>query len=136
MAQGFRHHSLSLCVWLWFNLGSSIASKIKSALFFCQLRHMGVKLIRIDPLEPNIWLYCLYCGVLAAVFNPKVWSARELLASSILSSNMGALCPAHPPTHLDEAHSIISIVNKPYRQPSSVSTFITDVSVLLLLLFI
>ena len=62
----------------WFNLGSSIASKIKFALSFANCDILGVKIMRIDPLEPNIWLYCVYYDVLADVFNPKVWSAREL----------------------------------------------------------
>ena len=49
---------------------------VKSSLLFlfanCDI--LGVKIIRIDPLEPNIWLYCVYHDVSAAVFKPKVWS--------------------------------------------------------------
>ena len=46
----------------------SIASKIKFALFFANCDILRVKIIRIDSLEPNIWLYCVYYAVLAAVF--------------------------------------------------------------------
>ena len=67
-----------------FNLGSSIASKIKFALLFANCDILGIKIVRIDPLEPSIWLYCVYYDVLAAVFNPNVCPARELQSSSIL----------------------------------------------------
>ena len=60
-----------------FNLGSSIASKIDSALFFANFDILGVKIIRIDPLEPNIWLYYVYYDVLQPFFNPKVWSVAN-----------------------------------------------------------
>ena len=51
-----------------FNLGSSIASKIKSALFFANCDILGVKIIRIDPLELNLWLYYVYYAVLQLLF--------------------------------------------------------------------
>ena len=54
---------------------------IKSTPFFSNCDILGVKIIRIDPLEPNIWLYCVYYAVLQ-LFNAEVWSARELNNSS------------------------------------------------------
>ena len=62
---------------VWFNLGSSIASEIKSAPFFANCDILLVKIIGIDPLEPNIWLYYVYYDVLQLFFNPKVWSLAD-----------------------------------------------------------
>ena len=51
-----------------FILGSPIASDILSARFLSNCDILGVKVIRIDPLEPNIWLSYVPYAVLAAVF--------------------------------------------------------------------
>ena len=66
-----------------FILGSFIASNIHAALFLSNCDILGVKIIRIDPLEPNIWLYYVYYDVLQLFFNPKVWS----LANSDLTES-------------------------------------------------
>ena len=58
----------SSCVNRGFNLGPPIASEIKSALLFANCDTLGVKIIRIDPLEPNIWLHYVYCAVLQLFF--------------------------------------------------------------------
>jgi hypothetical protein len=50
-----------------FILGSFIASNIHAALFLSNCDILGVKIIRIDPLEPNIWLSYVSYAVLAAV---------------------------------------------------------------------
>ena len=68
----FEHLSL-----IWFNLGSSIASKIKFALFFANCDILGVKIIRIDPLEPNIWLTYMYYAVLELFCNPTSFLRRS-----------------------------------------------------------
>ena len=47
-----------------FNLGSFIASNIHVALLFANCDILGVKIIRTDPLDPNIKLYCVYYAVL------------------------------------------------------------------------
>ena len=39
-----------------FSVGSSIASNVHAALFFYNCNILGVKIIRIDPLELNLWL--------------------------------------------------------------------------------
>ena len=51
----------------WFILGSFIASNIHAALFFANCDILGVKIIRIDPLEPNIWL-CHVCYAVLQLF--------------------------------------------------------------------
>ena len=43
-----------------FNLGSCIASNTHAAPSFDNCDISGVKIIRIDPLEPDIWLYYVY----------------------------------------------------------------------------
>ena len=54
-----------------FILGSFIASNIQAALFFVNCDILGVKIIRIDPLEPNNYLVVLrVLRRLAAVFGP------------------------------------------------------------------
>ena len=52
----------------WFILGSFIASNIHAALFFVNCDILGVKTIRIDPLEPNIWLSYVSYAVLQLLF--------------------------------------------------------------------
>ena len=52
----------------WFILGSSIASDILCARFFVNCDILGVKFIRIDPLEPNIWLSFVSYAVLQLFF--------------------------------------------------------------------
>ena len=58
---------------------------VKSTLlfFFANCDILGVKIIGIDPLEPNTWLYCVYYAVLQLFFKPKVWS----LANSSLTES-------------------------------------------------
>ena len=51
-----------------FILGSFIASNVHAALFLSNCDILGVKIIRIDPLEPNIWLYYVYYAVLQLFF--------------------------------------------------------------------
>jgi len=51
-----------------FILGSFIASNIHAALLLSNCDILGVKIIRIDPLEPNIWLYYVYYAVLQLFF--------------------------------------------------------------------
>ena len=43
---------------------------VKSSLlfFFSNCDILGVKIIRIDPLEPNLWLYYVYYAVLQLFF--------------------------------------------------------------------
>ena len=53
---------------VWFILGSSIASDILCARFFVNCDILGVKFIRIDPLEPNIWLSFVSYAVLQLFF--------------------------------------------------------------------
>ena len=53
---------------LWFILGSFIASNIHAALFLSNCDILGVKIIRIDPLELNLWLYYVYYAVLQLLF--------------------------------------------------------------------
>jgi hypothetical protein len=52
----------------WFILGSFIASNVHAALFFANCDILGVKIIRIDPLEPNIWLSYVSYAVLQLFF--------------------------------------------------------------------
>ena len=66
-----------------FILGSFIASNIQAALFFVNCDILGVKIIRIDPLEPNTWLsYVSYAVLQLLLYLPKVFYSR-LEASSI-----------------------------------------------------
>ena len=51
----------------WFILGSFIASNIHAALCFANCDILGVKIIRMDPLESNIWLSYVSYAVWAAV---------------------------------------------------------------------
>ena len=51
-----------------FILGSSIASDILSARFLFNCDILGVKVIRIDPLEPNTWLSYVSYAVLQLFF--------------------------------------------------------------------
>ena len=61
----------------WFILGSSIASDIHAALCFDNCDILGVKIIRIDPLELNLWLYYVYYAVLQQVLVQNLKFLRD-----------------------------------------------------------
>ena len=76
-----------------FILGSFIASNIQAALFFVNCDILGVKIIRIDPLEPNNYLVVLrVLRRLAAVFGPLADSKSQ----QSFMKHAGEP-PAHPP---------------------------------------
>ena len=72
---------------------------VKSTLlfFFANCNTLGVKIIRIDPLEPNIWLYYVYYAVLQLFFKPKVWSLANSKRHLFFMKHAGALL-VHPLT--------------------------------------
>ena len=89
---------------LWFNLGSSIANDIHAALLFDNCDILGVKIIRIDPLEPNIWLsyvsYAVWQLFLTQNFGPLADSKSQ---QSFMKQVDELLVSPRPPAHFGDA---------------------------------
>ena len=79
-----------------------------AAFFFTNCDILGVKIIGIDPLEPNIWLIVLrVLRRLAAVFQPncKVFYSR-VKTSSIFYEACWYAPLAHPPPPALRTHGV------------------------------